>query len=119
MAMQSVYLKENEGIAHNFVGQLSSANSGAAPWWSSFGSQSLYGESGGCGQIKSFSLEPPISVNQFGATKQLGRGAEHLLGKEHTNHFTIFPGMSFHCEYISLFHLYDFLVICIYTKIVK
>lgn len=89
--MQSVYLKENEGIAHNFVGQLSSANSGAAPWWSSFGSQSLYGESGGCGQIKSFSLEPPISVNQFGATKQLGRGAEHLLGKEHTNHFTIFP----------------------------
>ncbi|GAU17519.1 hypothetical protein TSUD_340630 [Trifolium subterraneum] len=87
MAMQTVYLKEHEGIAHNFVGQLSSGgtnNSAAVPWWSGFGSQSLYGESGG--QIKSFSLEPPISaVDQVVASKQ------SVLGKGLTNHFTIFP----------------------------
>lgn len=90
--MQTVYLKEHDGIAHNFVGQLSSGtnNSAAAPWWSSFGSQSLYGESGG--QIKSFSLEPPMSaVDQLAATKQSARGTEHVFGKGHTNHFTIFP----------------------------
>lgn len=88
--MQTAYLKEHEGFAHNFVGQLSSATS--APWWSAFGSQqSLYGES--LGQMKSFSLEPPTSVDQLAASKQSARGAEQVLSKGHTNHFTIFPGI--------------------------
>ncbi|KAI5425307.1 nuclear transcription factor Y subunit A-10 [Lathyrus oleraceus] len=94
MAMQSVYLKEHEGIAHNFVGQLSSGNSNSAtaPWWSGFGSPSVYGETGG-GQIKSFSLEPSFAVvDQLAGNKQSGRGADHVLGKGHGNQFTIFPG---------------------------
>ncbi|KAJ1379077.1 hypothetical protein SESBI_47216, partial [Sesbania bispinosa] len=88
MAMPTVYLKEHEGIAHNFVGQLSSATS--APWWSAaFGSQSVYGES--CGQMKPFSLEPPTCVDQLAASKQSNRGAEQVLGKGHPTQFTIFP----------------------------
>ncbi|XP_061362464.1 nuclear transcription factor Y subunit A-10-like [Gastrolobium bilobum] len=87
MAMQTAYLKEHEGIAHNFVGQLSSVTS--APWWNAFGSQSVYGES--CGQIKPFSLELPSCVDQLAASKQSARGAEQVLGKGHTTQFTIFP----------------------------
>ncbi|XP_057438921.1 nuclear transcription factor Y subunit A-10-like [Lotus japonicus] len=87
MAMQTANLIEHEGIAHNFVGQLSSATS--APWWSAFGSQAVYGES--CGQMKPFSLEPPISVDQLAAGKQSARGAEQVLAKGHTTQFTIFP----------------------------
>lgn len=87
--MQTVYLKENEGIAgHNFVGQLSSSGNSAAPWWSAFGSsssQSLYGGDS-CGQIKSFSLEQPTFVDQLAPTKQSARG-------QHTTQFTIFPGI--------------------------
>lgn len=94
--MQTVYLKEHEGIAHNFVGQLSSGNGNSAtvPWWSGFGSQSVYGETGG-GQIKSFSLEPSFAVvDQLAGNKQSGRGGnEHVMGKGHGNQFTIFPGM--------------------------
>ncbi|KAK7284771.1 hypothetical protein RJT34_19524 [Clitoria ternatea] len=84
MAMQTVYLKEHEGNAHNFVGQLSSA-----PWWSAFGSQSVYGES--CGQMKPFSLELPNCIDQVTASKTSARGAEQLLGKGNITQFTIFP----------------------------
>lgn len=85
--MQTVYLKEHEGNAHNFVGQLSSAAS--APWWSAFGSQSVHGES--CGQMKPFSLELPNCIDQLAATKPSTRGAEQVLGKGLTTQFTIFP----------------------------
>ncbi|KAL3029769.1 hypothetical protein AAZX31_03G183200 [Glycine max] len=74
--MQTVYLKEHEGNAHNFVGTLSSAAS--APWWSAFGSQSVHqGES--CGQVKPFSLELPNCIDQLAATKPLARGADQVL----------------------------------------
>lgn len=91
MAMQSVYLKEHEGNAHNFVGPLSSAAS--APWWSAFGSQSVHGES--CDQVKPFSLEIPNCIDQLAACKPSARGAEQVLGKGHTTQFTIFPGILF------------------------
>jgi len=88
--MQTVYLKEHEGNAHNFVGTLSSAAS--APWWSAFGSQSVHqGES--CGQVKPFSLELPNCIDQLAATKPLARGADQVLGKGHITQFTIFPGI--------------------------
>lgn len=89
MAMQSVFLKEHEGIPHNSVGQLLSATS--APWWSALASQSVYGES--CDQMKPFSLELPTCVDQLAATKQSARGSEQVLGKGHTTQFTIFPGI--------------------------
>ncbi|KAK7337329.1 hypothetical protein VNO77_17895 [Canavalia gladiata] len=86
--MQTVYVKEHEGNAHNFVGQLSSATS--APWWSAFGSQTVYGES--CGLIKPFSLELPTCIDQPPASKPSARGTEQVLGdKGHTTQFTIFP----------------------------
>ncbi|KAH1262505.1 Nuclear transcription factor Y subunit A-10 [Glycine max] len=88
MAMQTVYLKEHEGLVHSSVGQLSSVTS--APWWSALGSQPVYGEY--CGQMKSFSLEISNYVDQFGAGKQAARGVEQLLDKGHTTQFTIFPG---------------------------
>ncbi|TKY61908.1 Nuclear transcription factor Y subunit A-10 [Spatholobus suberectus] len=87
MAMHTVYLKEQEGSAHNFVGPLSSA--APAPWWSAFGSQSVPAES--CGQMKPFSLELPNCVDQLAASKPSARGAEQVLGKGHTTQFTIFP----------------------------
>ncbi|XP_027366541.1 nuclear transcription factor Y subunit A-10-like isoform X2 [Abrus precatorius] len=87
MAMQTVYLKEHEGVVHNSVGQLSSATS--APWWSAFGSQSVCGES--CGQMKPFSLELPNYVDQLATGKQSARGVEQLLDRGHTTQFTIFP----------------------------
>ncbi|XP_020206664.1 nuclear transcription factor Y subunit A-10 [Cajanus cajan] len=83
MAMQTAYLKEHEGIVHNSVGQLS------APWWSAFGSQSVYGEY--CGQIKPFSLDISNCVEQFSSGKQTVRGVEQLLDKGHATQFTIFP----------------------------
>lgn len=90
MAMQTVCLKEHEGIVHNSVGQLSSVTS--APWWSAFGSQSVYGES--CGQMKPFSLELPNYIDQLAtASKQSVRGVEQFLDKGHTTQFTIFPGI--------------------------
>ena len=88
MAMQTVNFKEHEGIVQNSVGQMLSVTS--APWWSSFGSQSIYGDS--CGQLKPFSLELPNYVDQLSATKQAGRGTERVLDKGHTTQFTIFPG---------------------------
>ncbi|RZC25764.1 nuclear transcription factor Y subunit A-10-like isoform X2 [Glycine soja] len=87
MAMQTVYLKEHEGLVHSSVGQLSSVTS--APWWSALGSQPVYGEY--CGQMKSFSLEISNYVDQFGAGKQAARGVEQLSDKGHTTQFTIFP----------------------------
>ncbi|KAE9585342.1 hypothetical protein Lal_00017833 [Lupinus albus] len=86
MAMQSVYLKEHEGIAQNSVGKLFHGSS--APWWSAFASQSAYAESSG--QMKPFSLEIPNYVDQLGATKS-AIGAEQVFGKRHTTQFTIFP----------------------------
>ncbi|KAK7396778.1 hypothetical protein VNO78_17936 [Psophocarpus tetragonolobus] len=87
MAMQTVYCKEHEGNAHNFMGSLSSAAS--APWWSAFGSQSVHGES--CAQTKPFSLELPNCLDQLASGKPSARGAEQVLGKGHTTQFTIFP----------------------------
>ncbi|KAG5126478.1 hypothetical protein JHK82_027313 [Glycine max] len=88
MAMQTVYLKEHEGLVYNSVGQLSSVTS--APWWSALGSQPVYGEY--CGQIKPFSFEISNYVDQFPAGKQAVRGVEQLLDKGHTTtQFTIFP----------------------------
>ncbi|KAL2327340.1 hypothetical protein Fmac_020767 [Flemingia macrophylla] len=89
MAMQTANLKEHEGIVHNSVGQLSSVTS--APWWSAFGTQSVYGEY--CGQTKPFSLEISNCVEQFSVGKQAVRDVEQLLDKGHTNttQFTIFP----------------------------
>ncbi|CAJ1882284.1 unnamed protein product [Sphenostylis stenocarpa] len=88
MAMQTVYLKEHEGNAHNFVGALSSAAS--APWWSVFGSQPVHGGES-CGQMKPFSLELPNCIGQLAASKTATRGAEQVLGKGHKTQFTIFP----------------------------
>lgn len=85
MAMQTVHFKEHEGIVHNSVGQLSSVTS--APWWSAFGSQSVYGES--CGQMKPFSLQ----LSTYAVSKQSVRGVEQFLDKGHATPFTIFPGM--------------------------
>jgi len=90
MAMQTVYLKEHEGNAPNFVGALSSAAS--APWWSAFGSQPVHGGES-CGQMKPFSLELPNCIDQHAATKPSARGTEQVLGKGHTTQFTIFPGI--------------------------
>ncbi|KAK7392709.1 hypothetical protein VNO78_21155 [Psophocarpus tetragonolobus] len=88
--MQTVYLKEHEGIVHNSVGQLSSAVT-SAPWWNACGSQPVYGEY--CSQMKPFSLEISNYVDQFGAVKHATRGVEQLLDKGHasTTQFTIFP----------------------------
>ncbi|ESW34977.1 hypothetical protein PHAVU_001G196800 [Phaseolus vulgaris] len=88
MAMQTVYLKEHEGNAPNFVGALSSAAS--APWWSAFGSQAVHGGES-CVQMKPFSLELPNCIDQHAVNKPSARGAEHVLGKGHTTQFTIFP----------------------------
>ncbi|KDO70648.1 hypothetical protein CISIN_1g021081mg [Citrus sinensis] len=78
MAMQTVYFKEHhEGNGHNQNGQLSSVHS-SAPWWSSLGSQSVYGAS--CGQLKPLSME--TSTEEAGQT----------LDKPSTTHFSFFPG---------------------------
>lgn len=78
MAMQTVYFKEHhEGNGHNQNGQLSSVHS-SAPWWSSLGSQSVYGAS--CGQLKPLSME--TSTEEAGQT----------LDKPNTTHFSFFPG---------------------------
>lgn len=84
--MQTVYLKEPEGNAHNFV-----PSAASAPWWSVFGSQSVHGES--CGQLKPFSLELPNCLDQLATGKPSVREAEQVLGKGHTTQFTIFPGI--------------------------
>lgn len=92
--MQTVYLKEHEGIVQNSVGQYSSVTSSAAPWWSAFGSQSVYGTGESCGQMKPLSLELSNYMDQLAPpSKQLVRGVEQLLDKGHTNQFTIFPGI--------------------------
>ncbi|KAM0990177.1 hypothetical protein ACFX13_008832 [Malus domestica] len=88
MAMQTVYFKGHEGIAPNPIGQFSSALSG--PWWSSLGSQPVYGES--CGLSKPSTKEQPNTGDHFNATKLAGRGTEQGLEKGNTNQFTIFPG---------------------------
>lgn len=88
--MQTVYLKEHEGIVHNSsVGQFSSG--ALTPWWSGFGSQSVYGGDS-CGQMKPFSLELSNYIDQLAPSKRLVRGVEQLLDKGHANQFTIFPG---------------------------
>nr|QJD20782.1 nuclear factor [Ceanothus thyrsiflorus] len=88
MAMQTIFFKEHEGLLPNTIGQLSSVPS--APWWSAFGSQSIYGES--CGQLKPLSMEHLGSGDQLSATKQAGRGTELGPDKGNTTQFTIFPG---------------------------
>ncbi|XWS59366.1 hypothetical protein CRYUN_Cryun08bG0115300 [Craigia yunnanensis] len=87
MAMQTLYLKEHDGIVHNPVGQLASEPS--LPWWSALGSQSVYGES--CGQLKPLLMEHPSSGYQVTSTKQAGKDTEEL-NKGNLAQFTIFPG---------------------------
>ncbi|XP_038686991.1 nuclear transcription factor Y subunit A-10-like isoform X2 [Tripterygium wilfordii] len=76
MAMQTVYLKEHEGIVQNSIGQLSSIPS--VTWWNAICSQSVHGDLNGRDQLT--------------VTKQGGRVAEHGLDKGDSTHFTIFPG---------------------------
>ncbi|XP_054777084.1 nuclear transcription factor Y subunit A-10-like [Prosopis cineraria] len=84
--MQTVYFKEAQGATHNSAGHMSSVTS--APWWSTLGSQTIFGES--CGQMKAFSLEIPSHVDQLVATKQAGRGAEQVFDKGNTTELAIF-----------------------------
>ncbi|KAE9621727.1 putative transcription factor Hap2/NF-YA family [Lupinus albus] len=77
MEIQSVYLKEHEGI-----------HASSAPWWSSFASESGYGES--YGQMKPFSLDFPNYEDQLAGTKKSARVAEQVFGKGYTTQFTIF-----------------------------
>ncbi|GLT90148.1 hypothetical protein SLE2022_080940 [Rubroshorea leprosula] len=88
MAMHTLCLREHEGNTNNPMGQLSSTPS--APWWSAFGSQSVYGE--GCGQLKHLSMEHLSSVDQLTPTKQAGAGNEQGVDKGTATQFTIFPG---------------------------
>ncbi|KAJ9181284.1 hypothetical protein P3X46_009428 [Hevea brasiliensis] len=89
MAVKTLYFKEHEGIVHNPIGQLSSVPS--VPWWSTFGSQSVYGES--CGLVKASSIEQSSTGgDQLTAIKQASRCTEKGLDKGNTTQFTIFPG---------------------------
>jgi nuclear transcription factor Y alpha len=85
MATQTVYFKEQEGIGHNPMGQLSTS------WWTTpITSQSVYGES--CVQLKSFTMEHPSGGDQLISNKQAGRGTEHGADRGNTTQFNIFPG---------------------------
>ncbi|KAG8504026.1 hypothetical protein CXB51_002332 [Gossypium anomalum] len=89
MAMQTLYVKEHDGIVHNPMGQLAPVPS--QPWWSAVGSQSsIYGES--CGQLKNLLMEHPSNGDQLTCTKQAGRVNEQGLNKGNPAHFSIFPG---------------------------
>ncbi|PON40008.1 Nuclear transcription factor Y subunit A [Trema orientale] len=88
MAMQTIYFKEHEGLVPNTIGQLSSIPSG--PWWSAFGTQSVFGDS--CGQLKPLSMEQPGTGDQLISTKHAGRGTDLGPDKGNTTQFTIFPG---------------------------
>ncbi|XP_022743501.1 nuclear transcription factor Y subunit A-10-like [Durio zibethinus] len=88
MGMQTLYLKEHDGIVHNPMGQLASVPS--LPWWSALGSQSVYGES--CGQLKPLLMEHPSNGDHVTSAKQSGRGTEQELNKGNLSQFTIFPG---------------------------
>ncbi|XVF07511.1 hypothetical protein REPUB_Repub06bG0145400 [Reevesia pubescens] len=85
MAMQTLYLKEHDGIVHNPMGQLASSVP-SLPWWSALGSQSVYGESI-CGQLKPLLMEHPSggAGDQLNSTKQ-------GLNKGNPSQFTIVPG---------------------------
>ncbi|KAF2289604.1 hypothetical protein GH714_037417 [Hevea brasiliensis] len=89
MAVKTLYFKEHEGIVHNPIGQLSSVPS--VPWWTTYGSQSVYGES--CGLVKASSIEQSSTGgDQLTAMKQASRCTEKGLDKGNTTQFTIFPG---------------------------
>ncbi|PPE02471.1 hypothetical protein GOBAR_DD00455 [Gossypium barbadense] len=89
MAMQTLHVKEHDGIVHNPMGQLAPVPS--QPWWSALGSQSsIYGES--CGQLKNLLMEHPSNGDHLTCTKQAGRVTEQGLNKGNPAHFTIFPG---------------------------
>ncbi|OMP02367.1 CCAAT-binding transcription factor, subunit B [Corchorus capsularis] len=88
MAMQTLYLKEHDGIVHNPMGQLAAASVPSIPWWTALGSQSVYGDS--CGQLKPLLVE---NHDQLTSTKQAGRVTEHheVINKGNPAQFTIFP----------------------------
>lgn len=87
MTTMNSYLKEQEGISHNSMAQISSTPS--APWWSAFAaSPSVYGE--GCGQVKNLSMEHLITAGQLTSAKQAGLGAERGGDKGNMTQFTIF-----------------------------
>ncbi|XP_062112389.1 nuclear transcription factor Y subunit A-10-like [Humulus lupulus] len=88
MAMQTIYLKEHEGLVPNTIGHLSSISS--VPWWSAFGSQSVFGDS--CDQLKPLSMEKPGTGDLLFSTKHAGRGADLGPDKGNITQFTIFPG---------------------------
>ncbi|KDP36098.1 hypothetical protein JCGZ_08742 [Jatropha curcas] len=90
MAVKTLFFKENDGIVHNPIGQLSSVPS--IPWWSNLGPQSAYGES--FGSFKLSSMEQSIGGDQVTAMKQARRGTEQGLDidKGNTTQFTMFSG---------------------------
>nr|QJD20776.1 transcription factor [Datisca glomerata] len=83
MAMQTVYLKEHEGIMCNSIGQLASSN----PWWSSFGSPSVYGGDTWT-QFKAFSVDPYSTEGEQLTPSKQAQG----FSKGCVTPFTIFPG---------------------------
>ena len=89
MAMQTIYLKEHEGLVPNTIGHLSSISS--VPWWSAFGSQSVFGDS--CVQMKTLSMEKPGTGELLFSAKHAGSGTDLGPDKGSTTQFTIFPGM--------------------------
>ncbi|XP_030481647.2 nuclear transcription factor Y subunit A-10 [Cannabis sativa] len=88
MAMQTIYFKEHEGLVPNTIGHLSSISS--LPWWSAYGSQSVFGDS--CGQLKPLSMEKPGTGELLFSTKHEGRATDFGPDKGNTNQFTISPG---------------------------
>ncbi|KAF8397990.1 hypothetical protein HHK36_016916 [Tetracentron sinense] len=87
--MQTVSFKENEGIEHNRIAQLSPVSS--MPWWSAFGSQPVYEES--FGKMKSLSVDQPSGGDPLIATpRQEQSGTDQGLEKNNTAQFTIFTG---------------------------
>lgn len=104
MAMQTIYLKEHEGLVPNTIGQLSSVPSG--PWWSAFGSQSVFGEN--CGKLKPLSMEQPGASDELISTKHAGRGTDLGPDKGNPTQFIIFPGnllLFVLCLYMFLYML--------------
>lgn len=81
-------IKEHEGIVRNPSGQLSTV----LPWWATFGSQAVTGES--CGLLRALPVEQ-LAIGGEAATKQARMSTDQRLDKGNITQFTIFPGKSF------------------------
>lgn len=90
MGVKTLCFKENEGIVHNPIGQLSSV-----PWWNAFGShQSVYSET--CDNLFKLnsSMEKSTAAGeQFNTFKLARSNSENCLEKGNSNtiQFTVFP----------------------------